>query len=67
MRHAESVEILDKVRLRITESGDDDLLQSVVNEIERLLITIDCYSRSSAAAAQEINWLRLKLEQGNKD
>lgn len=56
-------EIVDRLRARAYEfKSPDKLSEDAAAEIERLLVCIDCYARSSAAAAKEINELNAKVK-----
>ena len=55
-------EIVDRLRSRAYSfKAPDKLSEEAAAEIERLVVCIECYAKSSAAAAKEINELRASL------
>lgn len=56
LREASRHTLMDAARGTVSEAAD---------EIDRLLVVIDCYARSSAAAAAELTELRLRLNAAN--
>lgn len=56
-------DLIDRLRDRAYSSKSvDRLCEEAAAEIERLKIALDCYRRSSQAAAQEINDLTAKSQ-----
>lgn len=69
-RHCQTAGLIKRLRTwthAVDAVPASDLMDEAANELDRLLIVIDCYCSSSAAACREIKALKDKISDLRRD